>query len=88
LVGSGDNPCLSNVVSGTRKQFVDRGPLPAGFGTLRYSFTNKHRSEIKKSYPRGLLLTSAISGKKESKIDKSRKAHATVLEREIKALLK
>jgi hypothetical protein len=70
---------------------VDRGPLPAGFGTLRSfadSFTNKHRSEIKKSYPRGLLLTSAISGKKESKIDKSRKAHATVLEREIKALLK
>jgi hypothetical protein len=78
-------------VSGTRKQFVDRGPLPTGFGTLRSfadSFTNKHRAEIKKTHPRGLLLTSAISGKKESKIDRSRKAHATVLEREIKALFK
>jgi hypothetical protein len=78
-------------VNGTRKQFVDRGPVPAGFGTLRSfadSFTNKHRAEIKKTQPRGLLLTSAISGKKESKIDKSRKAHAAVLEREIKALLK
>jgi hypothetical protein len=80
-------------VNGTRKQLVDRGSVPAGFGTLRSfadSFTNKHRAKIKKTKPRGLMLTSAIGAKKkkEGKIDVSRIAHANILAREIKALLK
>ena len=79
-------------VNGTSKEFVDRGPVPAGFGTLRSfadSFTNEHRAKIKKTKPRGLMLTSAIAGKaKEGKIDISRNALAAVLEGEIEALLK
>jgi hypothetical protein len=80
-------------VNGTKKKFVDRGSVPAGFGTLRSfadSFTNAHRAKIKKTKPRGLMLTSAIGAKKkkEGKIDVSRIAHANILAREIKALLK
>jgi hypothetical protein len=82
-------------VNGAKKQFVDRGPVPAGFGTLRSfadSFTNAHRAKIrmKKKKPRGLMLTSAIGTKKETegKIDISRKAHAAILAQEIDALVK
>ena len=80
-------------VNGTRKQFEDRGSVPAGFGTLRSfadSFTNEHRAKIKKTKPHGLMLTSALGGKKtkKGKIDISRSANAAILGGEIEALLK
>jgi hypothetical protein len=91
------DPVTTNVfqlfVTGKNQEFVNRGKVPEGFGTLRSftdSFTNKHRAEIKQTKPRGLLLTAAATGPKakDTKIDVSRKAHAAVLEGEITALLK
>jgi len=52
-------------VNGGERQFVDRGPVPAGFETLR-SFTdkttNEHRANLKKAPPKGAMLTSALQG--------------------------
>jgi hypothetical protein len=84
-------------VNGQEQSFEDRGPLPAGFGTLRSftdSFTNKHRAEIKKTTPRGVMLAGAFTAAhgarkaKETTVDASRKANAACLSGEIAALLK
>jgi hypothetical protein len=51
-------------VRGTNKQFVDRGPVPQGFGTLRSftdTFTNQMREDLKKAPPAGAMLTAAVS---------------------------
>jgi hypothetical protein len=79
-------------VNGAKKRFEDRGPLPAGFETLRSfsdSFTNATREKMKKRTPRGALLTSAVGRKKakDSRIDVSRKANAALLTQEIKAMV-
>jgi hypothetical protein len=74
------------VDSGEQK-FVDRGPLPAGFGTLRSftdKFTNERRAELKKTPPRALMLTAALGkGKQTSKVDTSTKAAAASLRGQI-----
>jgi len=79
-------------VDGGEKKFVDRGPLPAGFGTLRSftdKFTNERRAELKKTPPRALMLTAALGkGKQTSKVDTSTKAAAASLRGQIKSLLK
>jgi hypothetical protein len=80
------------LVDGGVQDFEDRGPLPAGFGTLRSftdSFTNKRRAELKKTPPRSLMLTAALGkGKASSKVDNSTKAAAASLRGQIDALLK
>ena len=90
------DPVTTNVfqlfVRGGKKDFINRGSVPAGFGTLRSfadSFTNKYRADLKQTKPRGLLLTAAAAGRKakDTKIDVSRKACAAVLQSEISALL-
>lgn len=84
-------------VNGQKQNIVDRGPLPAGFGTLRSftdSFTNKHRAEIRKTHPRGVMLTGAFTAAlgakkaKETSVDASMKANAASIQDEITALLK
>jgi hypothetical protein len=82
-------------VTGTQKEIKDRGPLPAGFGTLRSfsdKFTNQHRQEIKKTPPAGLMLTATGAGKnmkaKVSKVDASTKANADSVRAQIQALAK
>jgi hypothetical protein len=80
-------------VDGGQKEFVDRGSLPAGFGTLR-SFadvkTNEHRAKLKKELPAGAMLTSALAGTRAqpSKVDKSTYANASSLRAQIRALVK
>jgi hypothetical protein len=90
-------------VTGNRKQFVDRGSLPEGFGTLRSftdKFTNQLRSGLKKTPPAGALLTQALGraparrGGKTlmataavSKVDRSTSAAADSLRRQIDQLL-
>ena len=82
-------------VTGTQKEIKDRGPLPAGFGTLRSfsdKFTNQHRQEIKKTPPAGLMLTATGAGKnmkaKVSKVDASTKANADSVRAQIQVLAK
>jgi hypothetical protein len=80
-------------VTGTNRRIIDRGSVPAGFATLRSfadSFTNKHRAELKKNKPKGVMLTAAFAGPevKETKVDASMKAHASLLKEEIAAVLK
>ena len=79
-------------VDGGEQKLVDRGPLPAGFGTLRSftdKFTNERRAELKKTPPRALMLTAALGkGKHTSKVDTSTKAAAASLRGQIKSLLK
>jgi hypothetical protein len=80
-------------VKGTKKSVEDRGPLPKGFGTLRSftdSFTNKLRRGLKKTPPRGAMLTAAATGVKikQSKVDASQKANAASLRAQIEAIRK
>jgi hypothetical protein len=80
-------------VNGAKKRLEELGPVPGGFETLRSftdSFTNAYRAKMKKRTPRGVMLTSAVGRKKakDGKIDISCKAHAAVLERQIKAFVK
>jgi hypothetical protein len=77
-------------VQGGAKRFVDRGPLPSGFGTFRSfadQFTNELRAKPVKKKRRGLLLTSALGGK-PTKLDASMKAHANSLQKQIDRLVK
>jgi hypothetical protein len=71
---------------------VDRGAVPAGFGTLRSfsdSFTNEYREELKKTPPRSLMLTAALgTSKKTSKVDTSTEAAAASLRGQIDSLIK
>jgi hypothetical protein len=77
-------------VNGDQQTIEDRGPLPAGFGTLRSfsdRFTNQHRKNLKKTQPAGIMLTGAIGKKaKATVLDKSTKANADSLRRQIQAL--
>jgi hypothetical protein len=80
-------------VSGTKKTVKDQGPLPKGFGTLRTftdSITNKLREGLKKTPPRGAMLTAAATGMKvkSSKVDASQKANANSLRAQIEAIKK
>src|SRR5207249_2156787 len=80
-------------VDGGEKEFVDRGAVPAGFGTLR-SFadlkTNERRANLKKTAPRGAMLTGALPGIRAapSKVDQSTRANAYSLRAQIQALVK
>ena len=80
-------------VNGSQKEFVDRGELPAGFGTLRSftdSFTNQHRQNLKNTPPAGIMLTAVAAMKgtraKTSKVDQSTKANADSIRAQLKAL--
>ena|SRR5215469_1725081 len=76
-------------VDNGKKKFVDRGPLPAGFGTLR-SFSDRFTNDlrIKRMKKRkGLLLTSALGGK-ATKLDASLNARAKSLQRQIDAFVR
>jgi hypothetical protein len=79
-------------VDGGKQKFVDRGAVPAGFGTLRSfsdSFTNEYREELKKTPPRSLMLTAALgTSKKTSKVDTSTEAAAASLRGQIDSLIK
>lgn len=80
-------------VTGAKKKFEDRGPLPKGFGTLRSftdSFTNEVRKNLNKSIPKGVMLTAAATGVnvKSSKVDASQKANAVSLRAQIEAIKK
>jgi hypothetical protein len=77
-------------VNGDQQQIEDRGPLPAGFGTLRSfsdRFTNQRRMNLKKTQPAGIMLTGSIGKKAKATIlDKSTKANADSLRSQIQAL--
>jgi len=78
-------------VNGSKRKVEDRGVLPAGFGTLRSftdSFTNKVRKGLKKTPPKGVMLTAAATGVKvkSSKVDASQKANADSLRSKIAAI--
>jgi hypothetical protein len=80
-------------VNGAKKRIEDCGPVPGGIDTLRSfadSCANMRRAIPKRRKRSGLLLTSAVGPKrrKDEKIDASRKAHATVLAREIERVCK
>jgi hypothetical protein len=79
-------------VDGGKQKFVDRGAVPAGFGTLRSfsdSFTNEYREELKKTPPRSLMLTAALgTSKKTSKVDTSTEAAAASLRGQVDSLIK
>ena len=80
-------------VSGTKKSVKDQGPLPKGFSTLRSftdSHTNKIRMDLKKTPPKGAMLTAAATGMKvkSSKVDASQKANAASLKGQIAAIKK
>jgi len=81
-------------VDGKKKSIEDRGPLPAGFGTLRSfadSFTNVRREELRKKPPAGVMLTGAFGTKKDkaaSKVDISTKANADSVRAQIQTLVK
>jgi hypothetical protein len=80
-------------VNGTKKTVKDQGPLPQGFSTLR-SFTDSHtniiRRDLKKTPPKGAMLTAAATGMKvkSSKVDVSQKANAASLQAQIEAIKK
>ena len=78
-------------VTGKKKDIQDRGPLPAGFGTLRSfsdRFTNQHREELKKTPPPNIMLTAVAAAKsvKNSKVDSSMKANADSIRAQLQAL--
>jgi hypothetical protein len=77
-------------VNGDQQKIEDRGPLPAGFGTLRSfsdRFTNQHRMNLKKTQPAGIMLTGSIGKKAKATIlDRSTKANADSLRSQIQAL--
>ncbi len=79
-------------VDGGKKKFVDHGPLPAGFGTLRSftdRFTNERRANLRATPPGALMLTAAYGkAKRPSKVDDSTKAAAASLRSQIDSLLK
>lgn len=80
-------------VTGTKKRIKDQGPLPKGFSTLRSftdSITNKLRKDLKKTPPKGAMLTAAATGMKvkASKVDASQKANADSLRAQIEAIKK
>jgi hypothetical protein len=80
-------------VDNGEKEFIDRGSLPAGFGTLRSfadTFTNGRRAELKKTPPRNAMFTGALAPKKKrpSKVDDSTQSAAASLRRQIDYLLK
>jgi hypothetical protein len=80
-------------VDGGQKEFIDRGSLPAGFGTLRSfsdGFTNNRRKKLKKTTPAGLMLTAAIGVKKAkpTPVDKSTRANADSVRAQIQAIMK
>jgi hypothetical protein len=80
-------------VTGTKKEFKDQGPLPKGFATLRSftdSITNQLRKDLKKTPPKGSLLTAAATGMKvkASIVDVSQKANADSLRAQIAAIKK
>lgn len=74
-----------------KQEFVDHGPLPAGFGTLRSfsdQFTNERRANLSTTPPGSLMLTAAFAkGKQPSKVDVSTKAAAKSLRNQISSLL-
>lgn len=80
-------------VTGKKKKFVDRGELPAGFGTLR-SFTdmetNRHRAGLKTTRPTGILTARAFAGPKAKPtlVDESMDAQADSLRNQIASLIK
>lgn len=77
-------------VENGQKQFIDRGSLPPGFGTLRSfadQFTNERRVAHMKAQPSGVLLTGAF-GDKKTKVDSSTRATAESLRRQIDALMR
>lgn len=80
-------------VSGSKRTVKDQGPLPKGFSTLRTftdSITNKLRKGLKKTPPKGAMLTAAATGMKvkSSKVDVSQKANADSLRAQIEAIKK
>jgi hypothetical protein len=87
-------------VNGANKQFVDRGPLPDGFGSLR-AFADrgstKHRmAAMTEAGPKGLRLVSALGSgggltvavAAATEIDQSVNAGAAILQRQIDDLVK
>lgn len=81
-------------VNGSRKEILDRGPLPQGFSTLRSftdRFTNERRKNLSPKPPAGLMLTAAVgSGKpeaKQSEFDLSSKYCADSLRAQIGAVV-
>jgi len=80
------------LVQDGKQQIQDRGPVPAGFGTLRSfadSFTNKVRTNLDKTPPKNALLGKA--GRKNARatdFDRATKAHAESLKKQIAARVK
>src|SRR5207247_7005802 len=85
-------------VQGGRKKFVDRGPLPGGFGNLR-SFTDRATAKFRmaattKSGPGGLLLTAALGvgggtrAARATELDRSVNASGSVLQKQINQLVR
>jgi hypothetical protein len=86
---------LQLFVEGARKRFEDRGLLPPGFGTLRSfsdRFTNNVRKELKKTPPKGVMLSALGAAKSTrrsavSKVDQSCKANADSLREQIASVV-
>jgi len=78
-------------VNRNQRQFIDRGPLPAGFGTLRSfadRFTNQHRAKLSAKPPAGVMLTAALRDSKPTAVDTSTTAAAESLKKQIATLIK
>ena len=73
--------------------FVDRGEVPAGFGTLRSfadRFTNERRMRVTDNVRDGLMLTGTIRGlkKKDTRLDESTRAAAEGLSDQIAEIVR
>jgi hypothetical protein len=84
-------------VSQGGEDFVDRGPLPGGFGSLR-AFADRYSTEhrmmaMMASGPEGLMLTAALgagggtSSAAEVGVDEAQSAEADILQQQIDALI-
>ncbi|HEV7858305.1 MAG TPA: hypothetical protein VGO91_06715, partial [Pyrinomonadaceae bacterium] len=86
-------------VDNGESEFVDRGPLPDGFGSLRAfadRYSTQHRMKaMTAAGPEGLMLTAALglgggvsaAAKEASDIDAAQSAAAQTLQRQIDALV-
>ncbi|HEY0375631.1 MAG TPA: hypothetical protein VGC87_01585 [Pyrinomonadaceae bacterium] len=84
-------------VSEGGEEFIDRGPLPGGFGSLREfadRYSTRHRMRaMTGGGPEGLMLTAALgpgggtSAASEAGVDEAQSAEAVTLQRQIDALI-
>jgi hypothetical protein len=81
-------------VTNNKKKFVDRGPLPAGFESLRSvsdRYAVKHQREaMEEAATRGLMLAAigkARGSGKEELVDASLSASAEALQKQIDELI-